>query len=624
MNSSASAHDGGHAAPAAAAELGGSHHDDEFYSLTMLLVFLLATWVVGKAAMKVKIPSLLGEMVVGMVLGPNLLDVVPFPNALVLVGEVGLLLLVLEAGLEVDLQLLKRIGVRGLIVAVVGSMVPLGLGVGIAMGIQKMEVMEALAVGASLSPTSMAIALNILKVGKSLQTPSGQLIIAAAVIDDVIALILLSELKALQGTPSALAIATPIISSIAFIAGIGGFAIFAMPRIMKRVENKSETFITLCVFGMFTLSIGLMNATYYGQSSFLLGAFLAGMVFCTLPQIKEVWHSQVKRIETWMLRLFFSTTIAFKVPVRDLWDPKVLTFTAALLIPLLGKMVTGVFAPRPLTKISFCIIGFAMSAWGEFAFVVANTSLELGIMSQETFASVVLAVLISAIVSPWALSLTLLFSRKQKEILQYQVEMGVRKRRGARHAYLEVDICCLNRWGLIDGLISTLSRLDLSVCDFTVTSIENFSVMRLYVWTRAELAATESELAYIQRVEQAVGEYCGISRGEEDSDFGFLPPSPIPSAVFRREDFSDETIFSPGQSEIIFSDLYPALNVKRWQFLQGSREGESVRQMQSELDKFNKRCHSARKLGQIRRSKSLAAMQSSIIRSAQSSARQES
>ena len=159
------------------------------------MVFLLATWVVGKLAVKVKIPSLVGEMVVGMVLGPELLNVVPFPLALTLVGEVGLLLLVLEAGLEVDLAMLKQIGGKGLVVAVVGSALPLGIGTALAFWVARIDIIEAFAVGASLAPTSMAIALNILKVGKQLHTPCGQLIIAAAVIDDVVALILLSMIK---------------------------------------------------------------------------------------------------------------------------------------------------------------------------------------------------------------------------------------------------------------------------------------------------------------------------------------------------------------------------------------------------------------------------------------------
>jgi len=358
-----------------------THIEDEFFEVTMLLTFLLATWTLGKIVQKAKVPSLIGEIIVGMVLGPNLLDVVPFPEALGIVGEVGLLLLVLEAGLEVDLQMLKQIGGKGLAVAAVGSIVPLGMGTGIAVGIGKMEIMEALAVGACLAPTSMAIALNILKTGKALQTPSGQLIIAAAVIDDVIALVLLSELKALQETPAVLNFVTPIISSVLFVLGVGGCAIFAMPRLMKMefVKKHMPVCISASFFAMFALSIGLMNATYYGQSSFLLGAFLAGLCFCTLPELKTLWHGQVKRIETWMLRLFFSTTIAFKVPVKDLWSPKVIALAFALLIPLLGKVITGVFGPRPVTKLDFFTIGFAMSAWGEFAFVVANTSLSLGI-----------------------------------------------------------------------------------------------------------------------------------------------------------------------------------------------------------------------------------------------------
>ena len=401
------------------------------------MVFLLATWVVGKLAVKAKIPSLVGEMVVGMVLGPELLNVVPFPLALTLVGEVGLLLLVLEAGLEVDLAMLKQIGGKGLVVAAVGSALPLGIGTALAFWVARIDIIEAFAVGASLAPTSMAIALNILKVGKQLHTPCGQLIIAAAVIDDVVALILLSMVKALQNDPlSPTDFVIPIASSAAFTLAIGGFAVGGMPRLMKipviKKHSESETFVNIAFFTLvrianvplldneplltsvfhrllfqFLLAIGLMNATFYGKSSFLLGAFLAGLCFCTVGKIqvsmttsplfsmidslllsptqKALWHSQVKRIETWMLRIFFSCSVAFKVPVKDLWTLEVVGFAALLLVALLGKVVTGVFGPSPPQVLFpkptvFFTIGCAMSAWGEFAFVVANTSLDLGIM----------------------------------------------------------------------------------------------------------------------------------------------------------------------------------------------------------------------------------------------------
>ena len=299
------------------------------------MVFLLATWVVGKLAVKVKIPSLVGEMVVGMVLGPELLNVVPFPLALTLVGEVGLLLLVLEAGLEVDLAMLKQIGGKGLVVAAVGSALPLGIGTALAFWVARIDIIEAFAVGASLAPTSMAIALNILKVGKQLHTPCGQLIIAAAVIDDVVALILLSMVKALQNDPlSPTDFVIPIASSAAFTLAIGGVAVVGMPRLMKipvvKKHSESETFVNIAFFTLvrianvplldneplltsvfhrllfqFLLAIGLMNATFYGKSSFLLGAFLAGLCFCTVGKIQVSMTTSPRVSFLWLTLCFF-------------------------------------------------------------------------------------------------------------------------------------------------------------------------------------------------------------------------------------------------------------------------------------------------------------------------------
>lgn len=583
----------------------GDHMEDEFYNLTMLLVFLLATWLVGKLAMKIKIPSLVGEMVVGMVLGPELLNVVPFPLALTLVGEVGLLLLVLEAGLEVDLAMLKQIGGKGLVVAVVGSALPLGIGTALAFWVARIDIIEAFAVGASLAPTSMAIALNILKVGKQLHTPCGQLIIAAAVIDDVVALILLSMIKALQNDPlSPTDFVIPIASSAAFTLAIGGFAVVGMPRLTKipviKKHSESETFVNIAFFTLFLLAIGLMNATFYGKSSFLLGAFLAGLCFCTVGKIQAVWHSQVKRIETWMLRIFFSCSVAFKVPVKDLWTLEVVGFAALLLVALLGKVVTGVFGPSPPQVLFpkptvFFTIGCAMSAWGEFAFVVANTSLDLGIMKPDTFASVVLAVVASAVISPWALSLTLLIAQKERDRIHHELNMSVR-RTGAEHKYLEVDICCVNRWGLVDGLIDKFHKLDLSVLDFTCTTLDKYSISRLYLLASSRGRGTAD-------ITSAISEYCGIPH-ESDDDFGVLPESPIPSAVFKQEDLQLQDL-----------ELYPCMSIRPW--MGKNSEGEPA-EMQESLHKFTKRVNSARKLSQrSARSESFVEMQNSIIRSAQ-------
>lgn len=124
-----------------------------------LIIFLGCVWCSGKLATACKLPSLVGELVVGALLGPPLADVVPFPHALALVGQLGLILLVIESGMEVELEMLQAVGARSALVAFVGSVfgpLLIALGLSVAVGL---SVREGLAVGASLSPTSMGCAV---------------------------------------------------------------------------------------------------------------------------------------------------------------------------------------------------------------------------------------------------------------------------------------------------------------------------------------------------------------------------------------------------------------------------------------------------------------------------------
>ena len=133
----------------------------------------------------------------GIILGPPLLNIVPNAAALVLIGEVGLILLVIEAGIDIDLAVMKLVGSRGLLIAIVGSFLPIGVGFLLAVIMQVGDMKTMIAAGAVFGPTSLGIALNVLKGGGVLNTPVGQMIIAAAVIDDMIALVVLSQLKKL-------------------------------------------------------------------------------------------------------------------------------------------------------------------------------------------------------------------------------------------------------------------------------------------------------------------------------------------------------------------------------------------------------------------------------------------
>ena len=191
--------------------------------------------------------------------------------------------------------------------------------------------------------------MNILRQGKIVNTPVGQLIVSAAVIDDMIALIILSQLGALAGDASVAAIVVPIVSALGFLIGGGAIAIFVLPPFLDRYffgrikkENHGSAGLAL----MFLILFAMMPATYYAKSSFLMGAFLSGLVFCRNHDVHVRFVSQFKRILQWLMRIFFAASIGFQVPIKDFGDGKVIGYGLLFTLALTGKLAVGFLVPN--------------------------------------------------------------------------------------------------------------------------------------------------------------------------------------------------------------------------------------------------------------------------------------
>lgn len=223
----------------------------------------------------------------------------------------SLVLLVIEAGIDIDLDTLKLIGSRGFLIAFLGSIFPIALGMAVAFSLG-LETKAAIAAGASFGPTSLGIALNILKSGGILNTPVGQLIVAAAVIDDMIALLVLSQLEALVGSITVQGVLIPVVSALGFLF-IGGYlAVFIFPHwidtfILRHFSHESHGRIELGI--LFTMLLALMPATYYSKASYLMGAFVAGLTFCSSHSLHDAFVLQFKRLLQWLMRVFFAASI---------------------------------------------------------------------------------------------------------------------------------------------------------------------------------------------------------------------------------------------------------------------------------------------------------------------------
>lgn len=349
----------------------------------------------------------------------------------------SLIILVLEAGIDIDVSTLKLIGSRGMLIAIFGSILPIGLGMLIAFAIGVDGGAKAIiAAGAVFGPTSLGIALNILRGGGILNTPVGQLIISAAVIDDMIALIVLSQLESLTGEIDAASVLIPVISALLYLVLGGYIAIWIIPPMLDKYlfsnlgsEHKDKielcelfsifSVVSFLVDGSFSLTrgvfsscvipaimfgmlIALMPATYYSKASYLMGAFVSGLAFCTSHELHTLFVVQFKRLLQWLMRIFFAAryavntaklllhsvkiphsifflcsycSIGFQVPIKDFGDPTVIWQGLVFTLALLGKLAVGFMVPNFTQSRSFtnlhlrdCLItGFSMAAEGEFA-----------------------------------------------------------------------------------------------------------------------------------------------------------------------------------------------------------------------------------------------------------------
>ena len=262
-------------------------------------------------------PSLVGEIIIGFLLGPPLANFVPYPEAFVLFGDIGLILLMVEAGIDIDIAQLKVTGTRSVAIAFTGAFASLLLGTGLAFATKAVTTEGAIALGAVFAPTSLGVASNALSAGNVLNTPVGQLIVAACVIDDVIGLIILSMIEVLVDEAAGVKdYFVPLISAVGYLIVLGYIAIAWMPTIVEKwILPKFPEFLreSVAFLLLILLIMGYMPLLHFCKASYLTGAFLAGLSFNQIRSIHNSFINRTKNTMAWLLRIFFAASIGFQV-----------------------------------------------------------------------------------------------------------------------------------------------------------------------------------------------------------------------------------------------------------------------------------------------------------------------
>ncbi|MBX3132659.1 MAG: cation:proton antiporter [Gemmatimonadaceae bacterium] len=378
-------------------------HDAGFEHLLLVLVAVIAaTKALGALAQWIGQPAVLGELVAGVLLGASVLGIFD-PNDPVLhaMAELGVLILLFQIGLHTDLKSLTKVGPTALVAGLVGVILPFAgaLAVTSAMGIAPLP---SVVIGAALTATSIGISARVLSDLGQLKTPEGQVVIGAAVFDDVVGLIILSIVA------SMVAGADLTLGGVGLTAGVAiGFIVVALalgtltiPPLFRLVERVRVSGTLSTVALGFALLLALM-ATHAG-SAMIIGAFAAGLILHPTPQRHEIEESATQ-LGFFFVPMFFAS-VGASVDLSALVTREALLVGSLLIVVgVAGKVLAG-FAPWWF-KGNKLLVGVALVPRGEVGLIFAKLGLASGVLSGPRFGALMLMVVVTTFLTPPMLNL---------------------------------------------------------------------------------------------------------------------------------------------------------------------------------------------------------------------------
>ncbi len=369
----------------------------------ILLAFAAALFgakLFGELAERVGQPAVLGELVAGILLGPSVLGLVPLSDAIFVLAEIGVVLLLFEVGLETNLEDLVRVGAPALTVALAGMLLPFAGGYLVTRALGY-ETLTATFVGAALTATSIGITARVLSELKVLATREGQIILGAAVADDVLGLVILAVVSKVAGggQVDGATVARSTGLAIGFLVVAIAVGIPLGRRLVHVVGKASVRGMLGAVCVAFALLVAW--AAKKADSAPIVGAFAAGMALARTNRRHDIDHA-LKPVVDIFAPVFF-VYVGAEVNVK-LLNPFVAENRPALLLGLLltvigflGKFAAGFCA---WGKVRRAFIGAGMVPRGEVGLIFASVGLSTKALPDRVFVAVLVAVFATTFVAP--------------------------------------------------------------------------------------------------------------------------------------------------------------------------------------------------------------------------------
>lgn len=363
-----------------------------------LFIVFVAAQLGAELAQRLKLPAVVGEIAAGCVIGPSVLGWVRVHEPLEVLAELGAVLLLFSVGLETRVGDLKRVGRTAFSVGVAGVVLPFVLGVAWAKWAGFSDP-KAMFVAAAFVATSAGITARVLHDLGVLGRLESRVILGAAVIDDILAMLLLGVVTALQGgqginVGGLLLVLAQAVGFVAVIALVG-------TRVMRRASGVLDAPInplsplTLCLAGC----LGLAALSSYLGLAAIIGAFLAGMVAAESQQ-RHTLERQVQTLMAFLVPFFFVVTgTNVELAALATW-PMVGTLGLITVLAVVGKLVGCGLGALSLGKRSALIVGVGMVPRGEVGIIVASLGQQAGVFTGSTYALIIAMSLLTSVIAP--------------------------------------------------------------------------------------------------------------------------------------------------------------------------------------------------------------------------------
>lgn len=401
---------------------------EDYSFLLILAIILVSTKLFGVASERIHLPQVVGALMAGIVLGPSGFGVLESNEFLTYTAEIGVIMLMFTAGIDTDMRELKETGVAATVVAVAGVIVPIVLCGGVywfffedQFGTEAM--LRTAFFGVIFAATSVSITVETLNEMGKLKTRMGTTLLSAALIDDIIGVVLLSVLTSMSGSSNGSIIMVLGRIALFFIftlfAGLIVYRIFAIIA----TEHWHSRRVAIWSFA-FCLFMSYAAEAWFGVAD-ITGAFFAGLILCNLTKARQFVAKKVTVASYMFFAPVFFACIGMKTDIHEVTS-EIFLFAGILLVATIVSKVIGCGLGARLcgmTRSESLAIGVGMMSRGEVALIVAEKGVVAGLIAQSLLPTVVVSVIVVSLLTPIFLRIIILRSdRKAQPIACMQPE----------------------------------------------------------------------------------------------------------------------------------------------------------------------------------------------------------